>query len=204
MIQNEVSEHDSHRQMTLLEAINEHKKTRLMLYKRSSHEIKRDVNSAKHAAKDHIGRWLFELLQNCDDAGATKVHIVLDGDTFYIADNGSGLKPEAVSAICGTDLSDKGPGTIGRKGVGFKSVYEVTSRPAVITVGGLGIEFCPEKTKDWLRENGLPTDRVPFPWIPFPIDWDVARQQHPRLRIPPQFQYSRYSPGCFLRPTAIS
>ncbi|MDZ7391636.1 MAG: ATP-binding protein [candidate division KSB1 bacterium] len=136
---------------------------------------------AERATKDHVGRWLFELLQNSDDAKASEVRIIVDKDTIYVADNGHGLKPEAVSAICGTDFSDKTAGTIGRKGVGFKSVYEVSQNPQVLTVDGEGIEFSHERTKTWLRENGLNDGHVPYQWIPFFIPWDDAKARDPHL-----------------------
>jgi len=98
-----------------------------------------------------------------------------------VADNGHGLKPEAVSAICGTDFSDKTAGTIGRKGVGFKSVYEVSRNPQVLTVNGEGIEFNADRAKKWLRESRLDDGHVPYQWIPFFIRWDDAKQEDPQL-----------------------
>ena len=167
---------------TLADAIDDYRTERLSVYNVAKQEIIRNANRAKQAAKDHVGRWLFELLQNSDDAGATKVRILVEGETVYVADNGSGLKPNAVSAICGTDLSDKVSGTIGRKGVGFKSVYEVSSHPMVLTVNDVGIEFSPEKTREWLKENGFTCDHVPYQWIPFAIGWDEAAEQDLVLR----------------------
>lgn len=108
---------------------------------------------AERATKDHVGRWLFELLQNSDDSKASEVLIIIDKDTIYVADNGHGLKPIAVRAICGTDFSDKTTGTIGRKGVGFKSVYEVSQNPQVLTVDGEGIEFSPKNRSVAAREQ---------------------------------------------------
>lgn len=162
-------------------AIEAFKNKRLEVYKVDPDQIVRDTRAAERATKDHVGRWLFELLQNSDDAKASEVRIILDEDTIYVADNGHGLKPQAVSAICGTDFSDKTAGTIGRKGVGFKSVYEVSQNPQVLTVDGEGIEFSHEKTKTWLRENGLNDSHVPYQWIPFFIPWGDAELRDPHL-----------------------
>jgi hypothetical protein len=162
-------------------AIEEFKNRRLGVYKADPDQIVRDTRVAERATKDHVGRWLFELLQNSDDAQASEVRIIIDNDTLYVADNGWGLKPEAVSAISGTDFSDKTTGTIGRKGVGFKSVYEVSCNPQVVTVDGEGIEFSLERTKAWLRENGLNDGHVPYQWIPFFISWDDAQQRDANL-----------------------
>lgn len=162
-------------------AIEEFKNRRLGVYRADPDQIIRDARGAERAAKDHVGRWLFELLQNSDDAIASDVRIFLDEDTIYVADNGNGLNPEAVSAICGTDFSDKTAGTIGRKGVGFKSVYEVSRNPQVLIVDGEGIEFNPDKAKEWLQQNNLDDGQVPYQWIPFFIPWDDARQQDLQL-----------------------
>lgn len=163
------------------EAIEKFRNRRRDVYEADPDQIVRDTRAADRATKDHVGRWLFELLQNSDDAGASEVRIIIEKDTIYVADNGHGLKPAAVSAICGTDFSDKTTGTIGRKGVGFKSVYEVSRNPQVLTVDGEGIEFSSEKTKAWLSKNHLNDGHVPHQWIPFFISWDDAQRQDPQL-----------------------
>ncbi len=136
-------------------AIEEFRNKTLKVYKADPERIVRDARAADRAAKDHTGRWLFELLQKSDDARATEVLVLVKDDTVYVADNGCGLKPEAVSAICGTDFSDKTTGTIGRKGVGFESVYEVSRNRQVLTVDGEGIEFSPDRAKTWLQQNNV-------------------------------------------------
>lgn len=166
---------------SIKEAIQEFRNKTLKVYKDDSDRIVRDARAAERAARDHVGRWLFELLQNSDDAEASKVLVLVEDDTVYVADNGQGLKPEAVSAICGTDFSDKAGGTIGRKGVGFKSVYEVSQNPQVLTVGGVGIEFNLERAKAWLQQNNLDDGHVPYQWIPFPITWDRVQGEDPQL-----------------------
>jgi hypothetical protein len=161
--------------------IEQYRNKTLNVYKADPERIVRDARAAERATGDHTGRWLFELLQNSDDAGATEVLVSVKDDTVYVADNGHGLKPESVSAICGTDFSDKTTGTIGRKGVGFKSVYEVSRNPQVLTVDSEGIEFSPDKTKAWLHDNGLDGKYVPYQWIPFFISWSDAQAQDPHL-----------------------
>ncbi|GMW02179.1 MAG: hypothetical protein AMXMBFR84_33150 [Candidatus Hydrogenedentota bacterium] len=156
------------------DAIEYFREKRLDVYKVDAGQIVRDARSAERATKDHVGRWLFELLQNCDDAKATEVRIHFNNNAIYVADSGVGLCPSAVSAICGTDYSDKSAGMIGRKGVGFKSVYDVSRNPQVLTVNGEGIEFDVCKAKDWLKSNGFDGEHVPYQWIPFPILWDKA------------------------------
>ncbi len=111
------------------EAIQKFRNKSLNVYRADPDRIVRDARAAERTTKDHVGRWLFELLQNSDDAEASEVLVLVD-DAVYVADSGRGLKAEAVSAICGTDFSDKTAGTIGRKGVGFKSVLRGVPEPA--------------------------------------------------------------------------
>jgi len=165
------------------EAVQEFRKKTLLVYRADPGRLVRDARSAERAAKDHVGRWLFELLQNSDDAKASEVLMLIRSNTLYVADNGEGLKPEAVSAICGTDFSDKAVGTIGRKGVGFKSVYEVTRHPQLITVNGEGIEFNPNRAKAWLQKHKLEDGYVPYQWIPFYLTWDEVQRQDPQISI---------------------
>lgn len=167
---------------SIKKAIEEFKNRRLGVYQADPDQIVRDTRVAERATKDHVGRWLFELLQNSDDAEASEVRIIIVEDTIYVADNGHGFKPEAVNAICGTDFSDKTAGTIGRKGVGFKSVYEVSRNPQVLTLDKGGIEFSPDKAKAWLKRNELDDGHVPYQWIPFFIHWDDVEQRDPKLR----------------------
>lgn len=157
--------------------------TRLAVYKADPQQIIRDTRAAERAEKDHAGRWLFELLQNSDDAEAEKVEILVEDDAIYFADNGNGLKPQAISALCGTDFSDKTHGTIGRKGIGFKSVYNVSQNAQVLTVGGEGVEFSREKAEKWLKQQGIANGYVPYQWIPFVISWDEAKRHDANLAI---------------------
>ncbi len=168
--------------LQIQKAIEEFKDRRLKVYKADRDQIVRDTRVAERATKDHVGRWLFELLQNSDDAGASEVLILINENILYVADNGHGLKYEAVSSICGTDFSDKKTGTIGRKGVGFKSVYEVSQNPQLLTVDGEGIEFSPNKAKEWLSQNKLDSEYVPYQWIPFYVSWDEAQKQDSYLK----------------------
>lgn len=59
----------------LREAIESWCQKRLSVYKASSEQIRIDANSAEAVTKDHVNRWLFELIQNADDAGADAVKV---------------------------------------------------------------------------------------------------------------------------------
>ncbi len=165
----------------IAEKIKDFQETRLKVYNADGNQITRDARAAERAIKDHAGRWIFELLQNCDDAKANRVEIHFDQKAVYIADNGKGLKPSAITALCGTDFSDKSEGTIGRKGIGFKSVYEISSNPIVLNIHGEGVEFNQTKARDWLLQNNFPEQPVPHQWIPFLISWHEAIERFPAI-----------------------
>lgn len=148
-------------------AIEDYLERQGQVYKSDEERIKRDTLGAARAVKDHVGRWLWELLQNSDDARADKVIIQITHKAIYIADNGEGLKPDAVKSISGTDFSDKTKGTIGRKGIGFKSVYNITSTPQVFS-GDEGLEFSEERGREWLAQRGFSDPQfIPYMWLPF-------------------------------------
>lgn len=91
--------------------------------------------------------FIYELLQNADDAKATSVRFVLYKDKLIFAHNGtqrffvSNPATEAADSINGTlgDInsitsvanSNKHEASIGKFGVGFKSVFQYTSTPHI-------------------------------------------------------------------------
>jgi hypothetical protein len=72
-------------------------------------------------------------------------------------------------------------GAIGRKGLGFKAVYEVTSMPALFTGADDGVVFCPDMARAELaRELGINNvGRVPHEWLPFWISRCEAAHTDP-------------------------
>jgi hypothetical protein len=77
--------------------------------------------------------FLLELLQNAQDARATRVRFDLHPDRLEVRHDGRDFTEADVRGICGIKDSTKedDPDQIGRFGVGFKSVYAYTSRPTV-------------------------------------------------------------------------
>lgn len=78
--------------------------------------------------------FVYELLQNAEDAGATQVTFTLESDRLVCEHDGRRAFTEAdVSAITGIHNStkDKTQDQIGKFGVGFKSVFVYTQSPTV-------------------------------------------------------------------------
>ncbi len=140
-------------------------------------------------AEGHLQRWVFELLQNADDAGSDTCEIVVSDGTLIVADNGSGLNPGSVESLATPFQSDKsGEGTIGRKGVGFSAVYELTDEPVLLSAGE-AVTFSKRRFSDWLQNEpgierfGSNAEDFPFLYalVPFGINAEDAEQELPLL-----------------------
>lgn len=93
--------------------------------------------------------FILELIQNAEDnsyaEGVTpKLKFIIQENQLVIQNNEEGFKEENVSAICAigkTTKKDKRSGYIGEMGIGFKSVFMVSSEPAVFS-NGFQFKFC--------------------------------------------------------------
>lgn len=79
--------------------------------------------------------FVYEILQNADDYGATEVFFKLSKNELLIEHNGEPFKEENVKAITyfGKSTSRDDLVKTGRFGVGFKSVFAFTGSPIVIS-----------------------------------------------------------------------
>ncbi|MFD9946747.1 sacsin N-terminal ATP-binding-like domain-containing protein [Nonomuraea sp. NPDC059023] len=153
------------------------------------------LNAASRAnARDYRGRSLLELLQNAHDAHPGdrhdgRVHILLDETegahgTLYVANGGSPFTWDSVMAICKFAMSEKTVGDgIGNKGVGFRSVLELTEAPEIYSdgpdepaspkLGGYRFRFATrDDLLDLLQDPALATraaEEFPAFQVPFPI-----------------------------------
>src|SRR4051812_25463290 len=77
--------------------------------------------------------FIFELLQNAEDAHATLLSFDLYTDRLEVRHNGRPFTTDDVVGICGVDDSTKSDDltAIGKFGIGFKSVYAYTRSPEV-------------------------------------------------------------------------
>lgn len=144
--------------------------------------------------------FIYELLQNADDAEATEVTIYLEGDALYFKHNGSvqftitddydeTITPGHINAIVGVGDSTKTENKIGKFGVGFKAVFQYTDTPIVYSdyfkfrienyiVPTLISEDCPK------RNTGETLFEIPFknPQIAYKeIRQKLQKMEHPLL-----------------------
>jgi hypothetical protein len=111
---------------------------------RADYEKIRDENIARYgwdtSVLDLLGQlyserthFIFELVQNAEDAGATSVAFELFEDRLELRHDGRPFTEADVRGICGVGKSGKSGDLtkIGKFGIGFKSVYAYTKTPSV-------------------------------------------------------------------------
>lgn len=86
--------------------------------------------------------FVFELLQNAEDAGATRILFSLFDDRFEVTHDGRLFNERDVRGVCGVGEGTKSEDLtqIGKFGIGFKSVYAYTATPEVHS-GGEGFRI---------------------------------------------------------------
>lgn len=114
--------------------------------------------------------FVYELLQNAEDAKATEVCFDLSENEVKFEHNGSRLFTiEDVDAITNIGLSPKidDPTSIGEFGVGFKAVFEYTTTPEIQS-GGFHFRICdlilPDTTDLLLQESADNKTRFVLPF----------------------------------------
>lgn len=101
--------------------------------------------------------FILELLQNAEDARATFVHFELRPDRLIVEHDGRLFTPEDVRGISGVGIGTKQDDltTIGRFGIGFKSVFRYTDHPHIYSGGE---RFAIER---FVRPHEVPPIRLP-------------------------------------------
>lgn len=77
------------------------------------------------------GHFLFELLQNAEDAGATSFRVELSPEGVRVRHDGAPFDARDAVGVCSIGQTTKEKSQIGFFGVGFKAVYEITARPRI-------------------------------------------------------------------------
>jgi hypothetical protein len=88
--------------------------------------------------------FIFELIQNAEDAGATELAFELLDDRLEVRHDGRAFTEADIRGLCGVGQGTKGGDLtqIGKFGIGFKSVYAYTDNPRI---HGAGEHFRIEK-----------------------------------------------------------
>ena len=104
--------------------------------------------------------FLFELLQNAEDAKATEVKFSLLSEMLVIEHNGVLFSKSDVINITKVAKSDKpsNEGAIGRFGIGFKSVYAYAATPRIYS-GKYAFEI-----KDFIFPYEIKPEKIENGW----------------------------------------
>ena len=113
------------------------------------HENKKTIVNSLRTLSSQIysatARVVYELIQNADDCSfaddgdVPQLHLESADDALVSYHNERGFQPRDLYAMCQVGESSKlaGSGKIGRKGIGFKSVFQITDRstraPSLLT-----------------------------------------------------------------------
>lgn len=170
-------------------------------------------NLTEQVEHQYHGRFLIEMLQNAHDAlldqrvqnQESRIEIVLDPNdgahgALYVANDGKPFSESNFRSLSQLGQSDKNPQEyIGNKGIGFRSVLEITTSPEIYsrsstnssTFDGFCFYFCPtviEKFKQPIIQLCEGDDHVPSPLvesIPL-VDWGHEILQKLRRSIAPK------------------
>ena len=168
----------------------------LAVYRASPIRLREDVGQEAEIGHDYRGRIVYELLQNADDAMADNpgthdaIFVRLTDTDLWVGNSGRPLDDDDVRGLCGIGASSKGGAvnrkraSIGHKGMGFKSVLEITDAPEIISetyAFRLGRHLATEPVTALMREIGEPVPaRVPAMRFPatlddLPTEWGQAQ-----------------------------
>lgn len=144
------------------------------------YNIERAVNQAGYGR-----RQLYELVANGADALSEagvkgRIEVVLTARYLYCANEGAPIDPDGVVALMGSHLSSKRGNEIGRFGVGFKSVLELSNRPDFFSRSG-SLRFDVERSRRLIREIVPVADHTPILRIAEPLHPEQEALHDPEL-----------------------
>ena len=119
----------------------------------NSHQVIADLYSDP-------SHFIFELLQNAEDVGASEVNFIVEDDKLIIEHhNGRPFNFDDVDSITTIGSSTKTDkiNQIGKFGVGFKSVFEVTKTP-IIHSGGFNFKITDFIIPDEVEATPIPNN----------------------------------------------
>ena len=106
--------------------------------------------------------FVYEILQNADDYGATEVLFKLSKDNIVIEHNGEPFKEKNVKAITyfGKSTSREDLVKTGRFGIGFKSVFAFTATPIIISDSEHFQIYGLYRVREYPYPDGFPRSRT--------------------------------------------
>jgi hypothetical protein len=114
--------------------------------------------------------FIFELIQNAEDAGATELAFELFEDRLELRHDGRPFTEADVRGVCGVGHSGKSADLtkIGKFGIGFKSVYAYTRTPHIYSAAE---QF---RIESFVRPFAVPPRASSGTLFVFPFDHDTV------------------------------
>ena len=121
----------------------------------------------EYVSESYNARAICELLQNADDAQATRFAIKYSSGCLLVANNGRIFDRSDFESLCRSAHSLKARGvSIGYRGIGFKSVLGIAGKICLFS-GELEATFCRHRTAQEIPESPrVPLVRIPHPLLP--------------------------------------
>ena len=131
----------------------------------SSKENNFDFDSILAGIYNDPSHFIYEILQNAEDANATEISFNLHNDHLEIKHNGKDFDFNDVDGITGIGISTKKEdiNSIGKFGVGFKSVFAITQVP-VIHSGLFHFEIKDFVIPSLIDNNGIKETLIVLPF----------------------------------------
>lgn len=154
-----------------VEAANHHLGTIRVTYASAAPLVQQSLAGALESVERDFsrrGHYLYEFLQNADDAGATQMKARLQAGIMEILNNGNPFSAQDVEALCKIGRSAKKPAEyIGFLGVGFKSVFLASNGPEIHS-GPYHFAFRADpggKDAPWqIMPVAIPPEPIPNSW----------------------------------------
>ena len=125
-----------------------------------------------YVSESYNSRSFIELLQNADDAKATKFYVKRSGDYLFVANNGRPFNIKDLESLCRSASSNKVRGTsIGYRGIGFKSVVSFAKEVHLLS-GNFEITFSKELSKKLIPQAA----KIPLIRIPHELDKSIKNE----------------------------
>lgn len=129
------------------------------------------AEAEKYLQQAYQGRYFFELIQNVRDANKEKdqdgeIFIELNNNILSISNTGAEFSTKGIEGITTIGESTKqSQDYIGFKGIGFKSIQEITEEPKIITRYG-SVFFDRKLTLEKYNDPKIKEEQVPLFYFP--------------------------------------
>lgn len=156
----------------------------LEVYEKDPSRIEQDANNElRISSGGYNDRQLEELIQNAVDAarsGGGRIEVLLTQRALYVANDGKPFDEAGLLSIMASDISTKDQESVGKFGIGFKSVLAVSATPKVLS-RSISFGFDSDWSEKMLRGEGYVCPSYPAMRLAKLIDPVAEASADPQL-----------------------